>query len=129
MQHFIILESMVIGIVQGPIYWNLLLLALIWHICFPAMNCINHDLIYIRYITQEILDGEDEKLKSLKDEFGDEVHDAVATALKELNEYNPSGRYPVPELWNFKEGRKASLKEGVSHLIKQWKSNKGKKTY
>lgn len=79
--------------------------------------------------SMEILDGEDEKLKSLKDEFGDEVHDAVATALKELNEYNPSGRYPVPELWNFREGRKASLKEGVSHLIRQWKSNKGKKTY
>jgi hypothetical protein len=93
------------------------------------MNCIKYDLIYVRYISQEILDGEDEKLKSLKDEFGDEVHDAVATTLKELNEYNPSGRYPIPELWNFKEGRKASLKEGVSHLIKQWKSNKGKKTY
>ncbi|RHN75995.1 putative XS domain-containing protein [Medicago truncatula] len=62
-------------------------------------------------------------------EGNSKVHDAVATALKELNEYNPSGRYPVPELWNFKEGRKASLKEGVSHLVKIWKSNKGKKTY
>ncbi|KEH39446.1 XH/XS domain protein [Medicago truncatula] len=79
--------------------------------------------------SKEILDGEDKKLKSLKDEFGDEVHDAVATALKELNEYNPSGRYPIPELWNFREGRKASLKEGVSHLIKQWRLNKGKKAY
>ncbi|RHN76088.1 hypothetical protein MtrunA17_Chr2g0328231 [Medicago truncatula] len=79
--------------------------------------------------SKEILDGEDEKLKSLKDEFGDEVHDAVATALKELNECNPSGRYPIPELWNFREGRKATLKEGVSHLIRQWILNKGKKTY
>jgi CRISPR/Cas system-associated exonuclease Cas4 (RecB family) len=68
---------------------------------------------------QEILDEEDEKLKSLKDELGDEVHDAVAIALKELNEYNPSGRYTIPELWNFREGRKASLKEGVSYLMQR----------
>ncbi|CAJ2660872.1 factor of DNA methylation 4-like [Trifolium pratense] len=71
--------------------------------------------------SKEILDEGDEKLKSLKEELGDEVHDAVATALKEMNEYNPSGRYTIPELWNFREGRKASLKEGVCHLMKQWK--------
>ncbi|XP_061340670.1 factor of DNA methylation 4-like [Gastrolobium bilobum] len=77
---------------------------------------------------KEILDEEDEKLRTLKDEFGDEVFGAVATALRELNEYNPSGRYPLPELWSFKEGRKASLKEGVSHLMKQWKLLKRRKT-
>ncbi|XP_050883996.1 factor of DNA methylation 4 [Lathyrus oleraceus] len=77
--------------------------------------------------SKEIIDETDEKLNSLRDELGDEVHDAVATALKELNEYNPSGRYPVPELWNFKEGRKASLKEGVEHLMRQWKLSKQKK--
>ncbi|WJX31406.1 hypothetical protein P8452_19835 [Trifolium repens] len=75
---------------------------------------------------------EEEKLKSLKEELGGEVHDAVATAMKELNEYNPSGRYAIPELWNYREGRRASLKEGVSHLMKQWKqlrpNNKRKRT-
>ncbi|CAL5200158.1 unnamed protein product [Lathyrus oleraceus] len=76
---------------------------------------------------KEILDENDEKLKSLRDELGDEVYDSVATALKELNEYNPSGRYPVPELWNFREGRKASLKEGVAHLMRQWKLSKQKR--
>ncbi|XP_058748387.1 factor of DNA methylation 4-like [Vicia villosa] len=77
--------------------------------------------------SEEILDENDEKLKSLRNELGDEVHDAVVTALKEMNEYNPSGRYPVPELWNFREGRKATLKEGVAHLMSQWKLSKEKK--
>ncbi|KAI5675646.1 hypothetical protein M9H77_06596 [Catharanthus roseus] len=78
---------------------------------------------------QEVIDENDEKLTSLKKEFGDddEVYKAVIRASNELNEYNPSGRYPVPELWNPLEGRKASLKEGVSHILKLWKLNKRKR--
>ncbi|KAK7261482.1 hypothetical protein RIF29_27795 [Crotalaria pallida] len=79
-----------------------------------------------KQVKREVLNEEDEKLRSLKEEFGDEVFGAVVKALKELNEYNPSGRYPLPELWNFKEGRKASLKEGVGYLIRQWKASKTK---
>lgn len=56
--------------------------------------------------------------------FGDEVFEAVTTALEELIEYNPSGRYPMLELWNFMEGRKASLAEGVSYIISHWKPRK-----
>lgn len=63
----------------------------------------------------------------MKDEYGDEVYRAVATALMEVNEYNPSGRYPIPEIWNAKEGRKAPLKEGISYLIRQWKVSKQRK--
>ncbi|KAH1104701.1 hypothetical protein GLYMA_13G336500v4 [Glycine max] len=76
---------------------------------------------------KEVLDEEDEKLRTLKDEFGDDVFQAVVTALKELNEYNPSGRYPLPELWHSKEGRKALLKEGCSFIIRQWKALKQRK--
>ncbi|KAL7264472.1 hypothetical protein ACSBR1_002430 [Camellia fascicularis] len=67
---------------------------------------------------EEIIDKEDDKLRSLKDEFGNEVYEAVIIALKEMNQYNPSGRYPVLELWNFREKRIATLKEGVSWMLK-----------
>lgn len=66
-----------------------------------------------------MLDEDNESLHELKDEWSDEIYDAVTTALKELNEYNPSGRYVVPELWNYKENRKATLKEVISYILKQ----------
>ncbi|KAF8404308.1 hypothetical protein HHK36_009191 [Tetracentron sinense] len=76
---------------------------------------------------QEIVDDEDEKLKALMNELGDEVCGAVKTALIERNEYNPIGRYVISELWNFKEERKATLKEGVAFMLKQWKTYKRKR--
>lgn len=60
----------------------------------------------------------------MKKEWGDDVYDAVTTALKEINEYNPSGRYIITELWNSKEGRKATLQEGVSYILNKWKDYK-----
>ncbi|OMO61765.1 hypothetical protein CCACVL1_23265 [Corchorus capsularis] len=65
-----------------------------------------------------VLDENDEKLKELKEELGGEVYDIVVTALKELNEYNPSGRYPVRELWNFRKdcNRRATLKEAITYV-------------
>ncbi|KAL0725926.1 hypothetical protein Bca4012_040525 [Brassica carinata] len=41
---------------------------------------------------KEIVDDEDEKLKNLSEEFGEDVKNAVKIALKDLNEFNPSGR-------------------------------------
>ncbi|KAL6275841.1 hypothetical protein ACE6H2_019442 [Prunus campanulata] len=70
---------------------------------------------------QEIINEEDDKLKALKNELGDEVYEKVTTAMMELNEYNASGRYTIPELWNFEEGRKASMEEGVVFLLNKWK--------
>jgi len=78
-------------------------------------------------LLQEIIDDTDEKLRGLKGEWGDEVYNAVTTALKEINECNPSGRYIVPELWNNKRGRKATLHEGCSCILKEWKLNKRKR--
>ncbi|KAG8387847.1 hypothetical protein BUALT_Bualt02G0063800 [Buddleja alternifolia] len=76
---------------------------------------------------KEVLDENDEKLKELKNELGNEVYEIVTRALNEMNEYNPSGRYPVPALWNSNEKKPASLTEGIEHLLKQWKLHKGKR--
>ncbi|XP_023904334.1 factor of DNA methylation 4 [Quercus suber] len=77
--------------------------------------------------SKEEINEEDEKMKSLKNDGDDEVYEAVKVALMEMNEYNPSGRYIIQELWNFKEGRKATLKEGVLHVLNKWKSLKRKR--
>ncbi|PIN12173.1 Centromere-associated protein NUF2 [Handroanthus impetiginosus] len=76
---------------------------------------------------QAVINEEDEKLRDLKENYGDEVHNAVKAALFEINEYNPSGRYIISELWNYDEGRRATLKEGVSVLLKQWRFQKRKR--
>ena len=76
-------------------------------------------------VVQEIIDEEDERLKGLKDEYGEELYKAVITALIEMHEYNPSGRYVISEIWNYKKGRKASMREVVvSYILKQWETSK-----
>ncbi|KAJ6317670.1 hypothetical protein OIU76_013252 [Salix suchowensis] len=71
---------------------------------------------------QEIIDEEDEKLSRLRDDMGDEAYMSVTASLIQVNEYNPSGRYIVSELWNYKEGRKATLGEGSVIFIEEMES-------
>ena len=77
---------------------------------------------------QQIIDDGDEKLVGLKAQLGEEVYQAVSTALLEINEYNASGSYVVSELWNNKENKKASMGDVVEHILKQWKVQKRKRT-
>ncbi|KAF6174557.1 hypothetical protein GIB67_029904 [Kingdonia uniflora] len=67
------------------------------------------DVEHILQDMEEIVDGADEKLVELKREWGEEVYRAVSVACVEAIEYTSSGRYTVPEFWNFKEGRKACV--------------------
>ncbi|XP_047316231.1 protein INVOLVED IN DE NOVO 2 [Impatiens glandulifera] len=71
---------------------------------------------------QEMINEEDEKLKGVREELGEDVYLAVKAALAEINDYNPSGRYIVSELWNYDEGRKATLKEGSRFLLDKYKA-------
>ncbi|CAG7893938.1 unnamed protein product [Brassica rapa] len=77
---------------------------------------------------KEVVDDEDEKLKKMSEEWGEDVKNAVTTALEELNDFNPSGRYSVPALWNFEHGRKATLSEGIVHMTQQIKNLKRQRT-
>ncbi|RDX70380.1 Factor of DNA methylation 1, partial [Mucuna pruriens] len=67
---------------------------------------------------QEVIDEDYQKLSSLKKDLGEEAYVAVETALKELHGYhNSSGKSVIPELWNFKTGRRATLVEALDYIL------------
>lgn len=67
--------------------------------------------------SQRQVDPDNEKLQALRRELGDEVYQTVVTALEEIEEYNASGRYPVPVIWNYERKRRATLREVIAVLL------------
>ncbi|TKY47428.1 hypothetical protein E2542_SST29488 [Spatholobus suberectus] len=76
---------------------------------------------------KEIIRDDDEKLNGLKNDLGEGAYKAVVKALSEINEHNPGGGYLTSVLWNYKQGRRATLKEGIQFLLNQWKVLKRKR--
>ncbi|KAL5213001.1 hypothetical protein ABZP36_023848 [Zizania latifolia] len=73
---------------------------------------------------KEIVNVDDDKLQELKRAWGEGAHDAVINALMEMKEVNILGDRSIAyELWNYKEGRKATLSECVDNCFnsnKMW---------
>ena len=72
------------------------------------------------------IDENDPKLLSLKNDLGEEAYVAVVTALKELHEYhnsddaenthNSSEKQVIPEIWDFENGRRATVTEALKYI-------------
>ncbi|XP_060216874.1 factor of DNA methylation 1-like [Lycium barbarum] len=85
----------------------------LWETNLRDLNWNPYVLIQKGETWEEAFNEEDEKLKGLKVDCGDEVYQAVVTALKELMEHNPGGMYPEPELWNDTQGEIASVELSI----------------
>ncbi|CAD6269733.1 unnamed protein product [Miscanthus lutarioriparius] len=85
--------------------------------------CDEDDLeAIIEELIKEIVNLDDDKLQELKRVWGQDAHNAVVTALVEMKEYDHlSDRSIAYELWNYKEGRKATMRECVEYLFNQVK--------
>ncbi|KAG2630169.1 hypothetical protein PVAP13_3KG499901 [Panicum virgatum] len=71
---------------------------------------------------QEIVNVDDDKLQELKRAWGSGAHDAVVNALEEMKQYDVlSDRSIAYELWNYKEGRRATMRECINYMSNQVK--------
>ncbi|GER54613.1 XH/XS domain-containing protein [Striga asiatica] len=87
-----------------------------WELNRVRMASLQHMYnLHYGFRSQREIKEEDEELCGLREE----IYEAVTTALMEMQEYNPSGGYVVPELWNFKENCKATLKEVITYIYNQ----------
>ncbi|MCL7038889.1 hypothetical protein MKW94_010042 [Papaver nudicaule] len=73
--------------------------------------------------TQEVID-EDERLKGLKNDLGEEVYKAIITVLLEMNDYDLSRKCTIPEWRNFRNGGMEILKEVASFMLERWRTLK-----
>ncbi|CAM0914088.1 unnamed protein product [Alopecurus aequalis] len=68
---------------------------------------------------QDVIDDDDEKLQGLKMAWGESPYNSVIRALVERKEHNCDGT--TVDIWNYKEGRKATIGEFSEHILDQLK--------
>lgn len=90
-----------------------------WHAEIQKMSWHPFTTIQVDGEDKEVIDDDDPKLRQLRLEYGDNVCHAVKAALSELNEHNPYERHIVNEIWNFQEGRKATMTEAIMCIMEQ----------
>ncbi|KAF0887633.1 hypothetical protein E2562_002350 [Oryza meyeriana var. granulata] len=71
----------------------------------------------------EVIDADDNKLQDLKMTWREGPYKSVTDALVERKEYNSDG-LGIFDLWNYREGRKASLGECIEYIFDQVKQLK-----
>lgn len=74
------------------------------------------ELVQSKGVKVEVIYADDDRLKDLKMTWGEGPYKSVTDALVERKEYNIDGP-GVFDLWNYKEGRKASLGECIDYVF------------
>jgi hypothetical protein len=101
-----------------------------WHVASDPFSRLTDFMCWLNY--QEIVNVDDNKLQELKRAWGEGAHDAVVQALMQMQEYNRLGDRSIAyELWNYKEGRKATVRECVEYMrsqVKQLSATKRRRT-
>jgi hypothetical protein len=65
---------------------------------------------------------DDDKLQELKRAWGSGAHDAVVNTLVEMKQYDRLSDGSIAnELWNYKEGRRATTRECINYMSNQVK--------
>ncbi|KAL9283986.1 putative XS domain-containing protein [Arabidopsis thaliana] len=67
---------------------------------------------------KRVVDENDEKLRTLKNQYGEEVYNEVVRTKLEIEEHNASGSYVILELWNYEENRKVTMEEATDVMLK-----------
>lgn len=69
----------------------------------------------------------DEQYLKLKEKYPEDVVREVIRACRELDTWNPSGRYPVMLVWNYFKKREMTCSEMCMHLFKHLKATRYRK--
>ncbi|TVU47570.1 hypothetical protein EJB05_07176, partial [Eragrostis curvula] len=65
----------------------------------------------------QVINENDPTLRNIQEAQGKTIYSMVTTALCQIDEFNRSGGYPIPVLWNYREGREATLDEAVDFIM------------